>query len=216
MDNYSDNNLVIIGGGGHANVIIDILRQQGIFKIVGVVEQKKRVGQYHSDIPIIGDDSQLESLFRQGLHNAAVAIGDNSLRARLYNNLKAIGFNLINMIHSSAVISPSVRISAGSVIMPGAVLNTNCLIQENVIINTKASLDHDCVVMNHCHIAPGCTLTGRVSIGEGTFIGAGATVIPDVSIGAWSIIGAGSVVVSDIPNHVVAYGIPARIIRNLD
>lgn len=210
------NEVLVVGGGGHAKVIIDILELQKEFTIAGIIDQKERVGQYLNDIPIIGDDSQLEEFFWKGLRRAAVAIGDNRRRTNLYEYLRGLGFKFVNMIHPSAIIAASAHLSIGTAIMPGAILNPDCLIKENVIINTKASVDHDCIVMEHCHIAPGCTLAGGVSVGAGTLIGAGTTVLPGIKIGSWSIIGAGSLVVSAIPDRVVVYGVPARIIRRLD
>ncbi|MGI6093265.1 MAG: acetyltransferase [Veillonellaceae bacterium] len=213
---FHSNDLLVIGGGGHAKVIIDILAQQKTFTLVGIIDRRDRMGQHLNGIPIIGDDSQLESFFRNGLRNAVIAIGDNQRRADLYEILKKLGFNIVSIAHPSAVIAATVHLSTGAAIMPGAVLNADCMVKENVIINTKASIDHDCRVMEHCHIAPGCTLAGGVSVGAGTLLGAGTTVLPGIDIGAWSIIGAGSVVVSAIPDRVVAYGVPARIIRHLD
>lgn len=210
------NDVMIIGGGGHAKVVVDILTQQKTFTVVGIIDKQAGIGQYIAGIPIIGDDSSIEDFFGKNLINAIIAIGDNKQRAYLYERLRDIGYTLVNAIHPSAVVSPSAQVFSGTAIMPGAIVNASSLIRENVIINTKVSIDHDCVLLEHCHIAPGCTLAGGVTVGQGTLLGAGVTVIPGINIGAWSIIGAGSVVVSPIPDHVVAYGVPAKIIRYLD
>jgi len=54
----------------------------------------------------------------------------------------------------------------------------------------------------------------RVRIGRGAWIGAGAVVMANVGEGA--IVGAGAVVTRPVPDHVVAAGVPARVIRTLD
>ena len=82
-------------------------------------------------------------------------------------------------------------------------------------MNTSASIDHDNVLGDFVHISPHATLCGEVEVGEGTWIGAGTVVKQCVKIGKWSIIGAGSVVVNDIPDGVLAYGNPCKIIRKL-
>lgn len=216
MAEYLGKDVIVIGGGGHAKVVVDILQQQKTFTVVGIIDKQERIGQYMADIPIIGDDSGLEAFFCENLTKAIIAIGDNKQRASLYECLRDIGYTLVRAIHPAAIVSPMAQVFAGTVIMPGAVVNASCVIKENVIINTRASIDHDCVLMNHCHVAPGCTLAGGVNVGEGAMLGAGATVIPGISIGAWSIVGAGSVVVSPLPDHVLAYGVPAKIVRYLE
>ena len=61
--------------------------------------------------------------------------------------------------------------------MAGAVLQPGVLVGRNTVINTSASIAHDCRVGQHCHIAPGVTLSGGVEVGDNVLIGAGATVI---------------------------------------
>jgi acetyltransferase-like isoleucine patch superfamily enzyme len=85
-----------------------------------------------------------------------------------------------------------------------------------VIIITNAFIDHERNLQNGVHISPGVTLGGRVSIGAGPWIGVGASIIDHNTIGSGSIIGAGSVVVKDIPDGVVAYGVPAKVIRRIE
>ena len=98
--------------------------------------------------------------------------------------------------------------------MMGAVLAARVKLGISVIVNTSASLDHETIVGDGSHIGPGATLAGCVNIGKNCFIGAGAVIGSRVNIGSNTIIGAGSLVLKDIPDNVVAYGSPARIIRN--
>jgi acetyltransferase EpsM len=79
-------------------------------------------------------------------------------------------------------------------------------------VNTAASVDHHCSIGDAVHIAPGVRLAGNVKIGQGAWVGIGATIIENVRIGDGAVIGAGSVVVEDIPDAVVAYGVPARVV----
>jgi acetyltransferase EpsM len=95
------------------------------------------------------------------------------------------------------------------------IVNPAATIGENVILNTAASVDHDCVVADGAHIAPGVHLGGGVHIGRGAWVGIGATVRDHVTIGDECVIGAGAVVLQDIPARVVAYGVPARISKQI-
>ena len=97
--------------------------------------------------------------------------------------------------------------------MHGSIIQSDTIIGRHCIINTKASIDHECVINDFVHISPGSVLCGNVIVGEGTWIGAGSIIIPGVKIGKNSIIGAGSVVVKDLPDGVVAYGNPCKVIR---
>jgi len=157
-----------------------------------------------SDIPVIRGLELPEP-------NASVivAVGDNFVRATLAARYSVFGV----AIHSSARVSRHAEIGPGSVVMAGAVINAGARVGAHCIINSAASVDHDCLIADFAHVAPGATLGGNVHVGSGTMIGLGANVIHGIAIGAHTVIGAGSTVVRDVPSNVVAFGLPARVIR---
>ena len=201
--------VVIVGGGGHAKVVIESLRAAG--KTVAAVIDVDSTPRNVAGVPVIGDDSALPGLRDQGLDEAFVAIGDNRLRARLAQGLIEQGFALVNAIHPSAVISPSARLGHGVAVMAGAVINAEVQIGDLAIINTGAVIDHDCHLGAACHLGPASALAGGVSLGARSFLGVGTRVIPNMTIGADVVVGAGAVVVRDLPDAVVAFGVPAKI-----
>lgn len=204
--------LIILGTGGHARSVMDILLQNGDFDVIGCIgpDQNDVLGR-----PVIGKDDDLELFFLKGVRKIFVAIGDNRLRNRLFQKVADIGFTPINIINRQAIISPRVVLGTGICVMAGAVLNVETKIGDNCIINTRCSIDHNCSIGRSSHIAPGVTLSGTVRIGEGVHIGTGASVIDNINIGDWAYIGGGATVVEDIPAGVLAYGVPARIISEL-
>ncbi|OPA80199.1 hexapeptide transferase [Paenibacillus selenitireducens] len=205
--------VVIIGAGGHAKVVIDMIQSNPEFEIIGCTD---RIGNRKiSGIPVLGDDSILPQLYEQGIRHAFVAIGGNSVRHQLARHALDTGFELINAISPHAYVADSVILGSGIAVMPGAVLNAEACIGNNSIINTCASVDHECYIGETCHIAPGCNISGNVRIGEGTFLGTGTKVIDGMTIGSWSILGSGAVVVKDIPSYCLAVGVPAKIIKKL-
>jgi|CZCB01.1.fsa_nt_gi UDP-perosamine 4-acetyltransferase len=209
--------LLLVGAGAHSHVVIDILLQNEEYDIIGCLdydydENHKRVVY---GIPVIGNDEKLQEIYKNGITKIHIALGDNKLRSKLFSIATAAGFEPVSIISRNAVISPRAIIGRGTVIMPGAVINAGAEIGDNCIINTNCSIDHDCIIESHCHIAPGCALSGNVEVGEGTHIGTGSCVIDRIKIGAWSYIGAGSVVVKDIEPGILAYGNPARKIREI-
>ena len=207
--------VVIIGAGGHAKVVVDMLQDNADFNLVGCVSQTANSTGLLG-LPSMGNDEALPRIMASGVRHAFVAVGDNRLRAELMRHVAQLGFSLVNAVSRRAVISARVALGAGIAIMAGAVINVDSVVEDGVIINTGATVDHDCRIGACAHIAPGTHLAGNVTIGEGTFLGVGCSVIPGRTIGAWSTIGAGSAVVRDIPGRVVAVGVPATILKRLD
>jgi len=202
------NKLIFIGAGGHARSVMDIALQNGNFDIPSPGEVL--------GMPVIGSDNDLEKLFANGIRYIFVAIGDNQLRHKIFNRILEIGFEPVNIISQHSVISPRAHLGKGICVLAGVIINVNTVIDDNCIINTACSIDHDCYIGKSSHIAPGVAMSGTVKIGEGVHIGTGASVIDRISIGDWSYIGGGAAVVKDIPSRVMAYGVPARIIRKIE
>jgi len=202
--------VVIIGSGGHAKVVIELIRAEGRYQVKGCTGLGES-GFVLGDVPILGTDSVLPAMLANGAKKAFVAIGDNHLRLRLLAQVLEMGFELINAVSPNAVVSPSATLGRGIAIMAGAIINASAEIGDGAIINTNAGVDHDCRIGRGAHIGPGSTLAGNVEIGCESFLGARTCVIPGIRIGSRAIVGAGSVVVRDIPDDVTAMGVPARI-----
>ncbi|ABS41833.1 acetyltransferase [Clostridium botulinum] len=205
--------IVLVGAGGYCKVIIDIIRDNNAYEIIGITD-KHIAEKALLDISIIGDDNKLKEIYKHGVKNAFLcigALGNLNLRNKIYNNLKEIGFKLPVLIHNTAIVSNYATIGEGTCIMPGAIINSEAKIGENCIINTGAIIEHDCIIEDNCHISPRAVLGGGVSIEKNTHIGIGATVIQGLEVGSNVTIGAGAVVISSIPDNVVAFGIPSKI-----
>ena len=202
--------VVIVGSGGHAKVVIELIRAEGRYQVKGCTGLGES-GFVLGDVPILGTDSVLPAMLANGAKQAFIAIGDNHLRLRLLAQVLEMGFELINAVSPNAVVSPSATLGRGIAIMAGAIINASAEIGDGAIINTNAGVDHDCRIGRGAHIGPGSTLAGNVEIGCESFLGARTCVIPGIRIGSRAIVGAGSVVVRDVPDDVTAMGVPARI-----
>lgn len=206
--------IVLIGGGGHCKVIIDILRKGNKYEIVGICD--RNVGDKIMGVPVIGDDSVLPQLLKSGIKNAFIcigALGNPQKRINIMNNLVELGFKLPTVIHPKAIISEEVLIEDGTCVMAGAVINAGAKIGKLSIINTSSVVEHDCVIEQNVHISPRACICGSVTIRSNTHIGAGSTIIQEIKIGKNSIIGAGAVVIRDIEDNSKAVGVPAKIIK---
>ena len=208
-----------LGSGGHAKVIIEILQLTKEHKVVGLLDTKPELlDSKVLGIPVIGTDDLLPQLYQQGIYHAFIgvgSVGNTKLRQKLYQKLQNKGFKTVSTIHPQAIISNSATIGNGPTIMANVVINCDASLGNNVIINTSAIIEHDCIIGDHVHVASGARLAGGVKIGEGTHIGLGASVIQGIEIGKNTIIGAGAVVLDNVPDEVVVVGVPAKIIKKM-
>lgn len=195
--------MFLYGASGHAQVIVDSLNASGI-AVEALVDDNPHIEKL-CGINVVHDS--------QGLTPFIVSIGQNATRRKVVEKLTTQGASFGIAIHPSAIISSSVRIGEGTVIMGGAIINCASEIGRHCIINTGASIDHECQIGDFSHISPHATLCGNVSIGEGTWIGAGSTIIQGVHIGRWCVIGAGSVVTRDVPDGYLAVGNRCKLIK---
>lgn len=205
--------VIVIGAGGHARVVLDILDHLPGVEVFGLVDDDpaRRDSLVHGR-PVIGDSGILCRLAGEGVDAAVVAVGDNQRRERLCGLARASGIPLLDAAcHFSAVVSRHASLGAGTVVMPNAVVNAGARVGTGAVINTAAVVEHDCEVGDFSHIAPGARLGGAVRVGRGALVGIGATALPGVRIGDGATVGAATLVRGDIPAGAVACGVPARL-----
>jgi len=208
-------NVVIVGAGGHGQVVADILLAAGRdgdgVRAVGYVDD--RPGSHLSlrpDQRLLGTVAQLSEL----PHDAVVvAIGDNEKRARIMCALARAGERFVTARHPSAIVSEDVQPGDGNVLAARTVVMTGSHLGRGIILNTASTIDHHTIVGDYVHIAPGVHLGGEVSVGAGALIGIGAVVLPRISIGAGAIVGGGAVVTRNVSPGATVVGVPARQIR---
>lgn len=207
--------LVGLGAGGHARVVLDILRQDPRLEVVGLLDPG-RVGQTVAGVPVLGGDELLGELRSAGVSAAFIGVGGVGgvggldVHALLFERARAAGFQVITAVHPAAVVAASAMLGEGTVVMAGSVINPDAWIGANVIVNTHAVVEHDCRVGDHSHIAPGAILSGGAQVGRSAHIGAGATVLQYRSVGDEAVVGAGAVVVHDVAPGARVAGVPAR------
>jgi len=199
--------IIVLGGGGHASVVIDTLRAMGR-TVAGFVAPQAA----DCDVPRLGGDEYLDGVDPAEM-DLALAIGTirpSPLRRELFDAMKQRGFVFATLIHPSAVVAPSVSLGEGAQIMAGAVIQPGTVIGANTIINSRVVVDHDCRIGDHAHIATGAALSGAVHVGEESHVGTGAVIIQGIMVGARALIAAGAVVVRDVASETQVAGVPAR------
>lgn len=200
------NDIVIIGGGGHAESVADCIESSSNFRIAGYTDIKPSSMNYE----YLGTDEELAGLFRAGIRYAACGLGylgQGFLRDRIYNTLRTIGFILPIIFDASAVVAKNITVGEGTFIGKGAIVNANSHIGRMCIINTGAIIEHDNFIDDYVHISSGCVLCGNVRVNHHSFVGANTTVIQGISIGINSIIGASSLVLRNVEENQIRYGL---------
>lgn len=209
--------VVGLGAGGHAKVVVEILRALATVRVAGLLDPNPDLwGTEVAGVPVLGDDSLLPSLYQDGVRGGFVGVGsrgDIRPRRQLYERLRAHRLRAVQAIHPQAIVAPSARLSDGVTVMAAAVINAAACLGSNVVVNTGAIVEHDCVVAPHAFIATGARLAGGVHLEEGVHVGVGASVREGIRIGRGAVVGAGAAVVADVPEHVVVVGVPARVLR---
>lgn len=185
--------LVLIGAGGHSRSCIDVIEQEGKYRIAGLVGIKGEVRSRIFGYEVLTTDDGLGELAKQ-IPNALVSLGQIQSaqpRIRLYEQALEAGFTFPFIIAPTAYISPHATIGAGTIVMHGTIVNSGVLIGNNCILNSRALIEHGTQVADHCHISTGAILNGDTSIGLGSFIGSGSIIKEGVEIGARSLVGMG-------------------------
>tara|TARA_B100000795_G_scaffold67253_1_gene46172 strand:+ start:1461 stop:2039 length:579 start_codon:yes stop_codon:yes gene_type:complete len=188
-------NIILIGGGGHCKSVIDVIEQEGIFNIAGIVDKPELLGFDVLGYPVIGNDSDLTDLVSKYQY-AFITVGQiksSSPRKELFQLVKKIGFILPTVISSRAYVSIHAEIGDGTVVMHNALINAGSSIGDNCIINSKALIEHDSKISNHCHISTNAIINGGVTIEDECFIGSGAITNNSIIVKKNSFIKAGSI-----------------------
>lgn len=211
----------VLCAGGHARVLIDILRRSGR-TVKGLTDDDAALhGTALDDVPILGGDALL---LARGVGDVVLVnalgnkprTGDAGLgpRRALFARFKDKGYRFETVISPDAQVSARALLHEGAQVVTGAIVHPGCLVGADTIINTGAQIDHDCRIGEHCHVAPGAILCGGVTIGDECHVGAGCVVVPGVTIGAGAVIGAGATVVTDVPAGATVLGKTIRTGRD--
>jgi sugar O-acyltransferase (sialic acid O-acetyltransferase NeuD family) len=195
--------LILIGAGGHAHACIDVIEQHGGYQIAGLIGMPDEMHDHHLGYAVIGTDHDLPELAKT-IQYALITLGQIKTpahRARLYQDVVALGFQLPTIIAPSAYVSRHASIGAGTIVMHGAIVNAGASVGKNCIINTRSLLEHDATVADHCHISTGAIINGNTMIRSGSFVGSGSIIKEGASLGQNCLVGMGLAVRHNLPDN---------------
>ena len=204
--------LILIGGSGHCQSVIDVVEATQQYEIVGIIDQAHKVGEKVSGYEIIGTDDQLGQFVHPEVRFLVTVgqIKDSQVRYRLYRKVQEVGGSLATIVSPRAYVSLRATIGEGSVVMHDALINAEVQVGINTIINTKALIEHGSQVGDHCHVATGAIVNGDCYIDHHTLIGSQVTVVHGVTVGEQVVVGAGAVVTQTLSEPGIYVGVPAR------
>ncbi len=204
--------IVVIGGGGHAKVVINVLKKLNEYDILGytdLIDKGTVLG-----LKYLGNDNVLNDIIYQYKNcNAALGVGTVKVsdeRKDIYERIKKIGLNFPPIVSNSAIISEGVEMGEGTVVLNKAFINACTQVGKCVIVNTNAIVEHDCRVGDFVSLAAGSILGGGATIGDNSFLGMGAMVTQYKNIGKNCLIGVGTVILRDVSDEGTYFGVPAR------
>ena len=208
--------ILVVGGGDQGRQVIDAIEHGGQARVAGVLDDALSPGTIVGGHRVFDSTAGLATCAaRAGATAYAVAIGDNFKRASVVERLddERAHLALATVVHPMASVAHDAVVGEGSIVLAGAVVSNACILGRGVLLGSNSSVDHEGLLGDFASLAPGATVAGTVQIGARTALGVGANVVHRVSIGADSVVGAGALALDDIPDRVVAYGVPARVIR---
>ena len=197
---------ILIGGSGHAKVIIDCIRASG-GEVAGILDDGIETGTRVLDVPVLGKTADYKA---HSAYQFVIAIGNNAVRNQIARSMEV---RWGTVIHPAALVSPYASLGAGTVVMPGAVINAGAVVGNHCIINSSAVVEHDNRLGDFVHISPKAALGGTVSVGKEAHVGIGACVRNNIEICGGCTIGAGAAVVKNITEPGIYVGVPARKIK---
>ena len=203
-------NLILLGGGGHCESVIDAAESAG-FTIMGILDMPETVGQKVLQYPIIGTDDMIPSLVDKAKFVITVGqIKSNNTRVKLAELVQQAGGKFATIIASDAYVSKYATLGEGSVVIHKAVINANAKIGRHAIINTMADIEHDVRIGDFCHISTAAIANGEVTIGNNVFVGSSSVIHHCTTIADNVIVAAGSVVSKDLVKPGIYAGNPVK------
>lgn len=202
MERVRNNNLILLGGGGHCKSVIDVAEKTG-YKIMGILDPNEQIGSLVMGYPVLGNDDCIGDYVDKALFLITVGqIKNCEIRKSLVNKVMSAGGQFATVIASDAYVSKHAKIGEGTVIMHGAIVNADAKIGNHCIINTMANIEHEVEIGDFCHISTGVMVNGMTKVGSNSFVGSGSVLYNCIKVSENSIIPAGTIVKSNIDKKI--------------
>jgi sugar O-acyltransferase (sialic acid O-acetyltransferase NeuD family) len=201
--------MIVIGAGGHALEILDILKSVYHHNNLFFFDDINQKDKFQINYQILKSKNEVKNVFKQNPY-FVLGVGNPLKRFNLYRKFVEFGGIPQFVVGKSSVISKYAECSKAD-IMNLCFVGSNAVIGQGVLINSGGQIHHEVEIGDFSEINPGAIVLGKCKIGKFTSIGAGAKILPKIKIGDNAIIGAGSVVTKDVPSGCLVKGVPGKI-----
>jgi acetyltransferase EpsM len=203
----SEKTLVVLGGGGHARVVIQAAQSSREWNVIGYVDPVKRDAS-RLGVPYLGEDAA-KVVADPALARASFVLGVGStfqarVRREIVERCRLSPARWASVVHARAVVSPTAQLGPGSVVLAGAVVNAGAQVGAHSIVNSGAIVEYDSVLGAYVHAAPAAVVAARAYLGIGCRIRERLTLGENVKVGM------GAVVLRSVPSDRVVIGVPAK------
>lgn len=183
--------LLIVGAGGHGKAVAEAAALSGQWPAIVFVDDRWPDLQQCSGWPVVANVARLAE-FRDRVHGAIAAVGNNAIRERCVEAIRDSGMPLVSVVHPRAFVSPTVTIGAGSAVMAMAIVGTDALVGLATIVNANATVDHDAILDDFAHLGVGVQLAGGVHVKSSAWLQAGCSAGYGVVVDAGAVLAPGT------------------------
>lgn len=208
--------MVIIGGGSRAKVVIEVAQREGLNRVLGYVDDHASPGDTILGVPVLGRMEDLPAIVaRTGAAHGIIAVNDIGQRMAMAQRVQALVPDLkyATAVDPAAVLSRGVEVGAGTVVLAGARLGPDVTIGGHAYIGSSATVDADSSLGSFTSVNAGATIGEGCHVGSGSAIGMNAALVERVIVGTHCVVTPGAIVFESVPDLHVAEGYPARCVR---
>lgn len=202
--------IIVIGAGDGGKIVAELLGlNPAKYALAGFLDDNKALwGRDMEGSKVLGGTDQLQTLSEQGIFDSVIIsiTANMTVRRRLFEKYKGLGYKFINIIHPSVFVSPSARLGTGNLIYGMVYIGTQTVIGDNNLISAHSSIDHHNHVGSHNLFGPGVLTSGDVTIGDNCIFGAGVGIEPHLKIGNNIKIASGLAISSHVPDNTILKG----------
>ena len=189
--------LLIFGDGEFADIADEYFTHDSEYQVEAFVVEDL----YHKEDTKNGKSvikkSELISRYSSKEYDIFIAItftNLNTVRERIYKEMKMMGYRLANYISSKSFVWKNVKIGDNVFIFENNTIQPFTEIENNVILWSGNHVGHRTLIKDNCFISSHVVISGYCTIGQNTFIGVNTTIGDNITIEKYNFIGAGCLI----------------------
>jgi sugar O-acyltransferase (sialic acid O-acetyltransferase NeuD family) len=193
--------LIIYGIGRFAEYVKYAFQYDSDFEIAAFsIESSLHETNTFAGLPLVPFED-LAQIYPPDSYYIFVAVGQNEIRARIFEEAKSRRYNLASYVSSKAITWNNLEVGSNCFIGEGSTIQPFVKIKNNCIL-FAANIGHHSTIGDNVLISA-MTLGGNVEVGNNCFLGMNSTVAQNVKIAEKTIIGMGCSISGDTQSNSV-------------